>query len=70
MGNKSIFPAEIKSLLDCMGDIFTQTKNDIVVFMKGEHIFGKMHNNKMTLMNDFGDFQEVSLKSFMIQMSF
>ena len=45
-----------------MGDISSQTKNDIVLFMKGDHIFGKLHNNKMSLMNDFGDFEEVSLK--------
>lgn len=42
MGNKSISPAEIKSRIDCMGDISTQTKNDIVEFMKGDHIFGKL----------------------------
>ena len=61
MGNKSISPAEIKSRIDCMGDISTQTKNDIVEFMKNEHVFGKLHNNKMSLMNDCGDFREVSL---------
>lgn len=62
MSNKSISPTRIKSRIDCMGDISTQTKNDIVLFMKGDHIFGKLHNNKMSLMNDFGDFEGVSLK--------
>lgn len=38
MGNKSISFAEIKSLLDCIGDISAQTKNNIVVFRK-ENIF-------------------------------
>lgn len=61
MVNQSITPTKIKSRIDCMGDISTQTKNDIVFFMKGEQVFGKLYNNKMSLMNDCGDFQEVSI---------
>lgn len=61
MGNKFISSARIKSRIDCMGGISTRTKNNIIEFVKGDHIFGKLHNNKMSLMNDCGDFREVSL---------